>query len=71
MNDNIERDSLSLRPLSLLLAGYQRPVFLRVRRSSATESRPTLLHPRAKGTSGKDAFQLGHYKDLTEIGNRT
>ena len=27
MNDSIERDSLSLRPLSLLLAGYQRPVF--------------------------------------------
>ena len=27
MNDNIERDSLSLRPLSLLLDGYQRPVF--------------------------------------------
>lgn len=71
MNDNIERDSLSLRPLSLLLAGYQRPVFSSRAAIECDGVEADTSSSEGQGTSGKDAFHLGHYKDVTEIGNRT
>ena len=66
------KDPMSCLGAGHIYPGYQR-FFSRAAGSFGVGRRPTCLRPSAEATSGEAArktFRAGHYKDLTETGNR-